>query len=50
MPFVGIFIPNQYLASTVIWGVMIIAAAIYYFALRRGVFTKVDRMFEEVEA
>ena len=50
MPFVGIFIPNQYLASTVIWGVMIIAAVIYYFALRRGVFTKVDRMFEEVEA
>ncbi len=50
MPFVGIFIPNQYLASTAVWGVMIIAAVIYYFALRRGVFTKVDRMFEEVEA
>ena len=50
MPFVGIFIPNQYASSAVIWGVLIIGAVIYYFALRRGVFTKVDRLFEEVEA
>ena len=50
MPFIGLFIPNQYAASAIIWGVLLAASLIYYFALRHGVYKNVDRMFEEVEA
>ena len=49
MPFAAVFIPNQYAGSAVMWGVMFVAAVIYYFALRFKVYNNVDRLFEEVE-
>ncbi len=49
MPFVAVFIPNQYAGSAAMWGVMLVGAVIYYFALRHGVYKKVNKLFEEVE-
>ena len=49
VPFIGIAFSNEYLASAVIWGIMLVVAVIYYFALRFKVYNNVDKMFEEVE-
>ena len=49
VPFIGIAFSNEYIASAVIWGIMLVVAVIYYFALRFKVYNNVDKMFEEVE-
>ncbi len=46
----AIFIPNKYIASAITWSILVVGALIYYFVLRHGVFAKVDKQFEEVEA
>ena len=50
MPFVTtILVENEYIGSLIMWGVLLVGAAIYYFALRFKVYDKVERLFEEVE-
>ena len=49
IPFAAVFIPNQYAGSAVMWGVMIIAASIYFFTMRFNVDKKINPLFDSVE-
>ena len=53
VPFICVFMEasgiSQYASSAVMWGIMIIAAGIYFLTMRLNVYKKVDKLFEEVE-
>ena len=51
LPFLSVlaFDGKPYLGSVVMWGVILVAALIYYFSMRFKIYDKVGKLFDEVE-